>query len=54
MASSGPAVSTTNEERLRGYLKRAAVELRRCRERVRELEEGGWEPIAVVGMGCRF
>ncbi|MCC2275219.1 type I polyketide synthase [Streptomyces sp. ET3-23] len=44
---------TENETAL-DYLRRVVVELRRCRERVRELEEGGCEPVAVVGMGCRF
>ncbi|MFI1184457.1 beta-ketoacyl synthase N-terminal-like domain-containing protein, partial [Streptomyces sp. NPDC020799] len=44
----------TEDGKALDYLRRMAVELRRCRERVRELEEGGWEPIAVVGMGCRF
>ncbi|WP_308110149.1 SDR family NAD(P)-dependent oxidoreductase [Streptomyces sp. ET3-23] len=54
MDRSGPAAPTTNEARMRDYLRRVVVELRRCRERVRELEEGGCEPVAVVGMGCRF
>ncbi|WP_449657736.1 type I polyketide synthase [Streptomyces echinatus] len=40
--------------KLRDYLKRATTELERSRRRVRELEEQGREPIAVIGMGCRY
>ncbi|QCX82581.1 Phenolphthiocerol synthesis polyketide synthase type I Pks15/1 (plasmid) [Streptomyces sp. YIM 121038] len=44
----------TEDEKTLAYLKRVAVELRRCRNRVQELEEGAYEPIAVIGAGCRF
>ncbi|MEU3825039.1 type I polyketide synthase [Streptomyces sp. NPDC029080] len=40
--------------KLRDYLKRATTELERSRRRVRELEEQDREPIAVIGMGCRY
>ncbi|MFJ5849345.1 SDR family NAD(P)-dependent oxidoreductase [Streptomyces sp. NPDC092903] len=43
-----------NEQRLRDYLKRATVDLRASRQRVRELEERAHEPIAIVGMACRL
>ncbi|WP_445009734.1 type I polyketide synthase, partial [Streptomyces poonensis] len=43
-----------NEDKLRDYLKRATTDLRQARRRVRELEALGQEPIAIVGMGCRF
>ncbi|NLU76783.1 SDR family NAD(P)-dependent oxidoreductase, partial [Streptomyces sp. HNM0575] len=36
------------------YLRRVTVDLRRARERVHELEQRANEPIAVVGMACRF
>ncbi|WP_425426247.1 SDR family NAD(P)-dependent oxidoreductase [Actinokineospora terrae] len=36
------------------YLKRATGELRAAREQVRELEDRAVEPIAIVGMGCRY
>ncbi|OZM69921.1 beta-ketoacyl synthase [Amycolatopsis antarctica] len=36
------------------YLRRVTVDLRRARAQVRELEERRGEPIAVIGMGCRF
>ncbi|MTE21455.1 acyltransferase domain-containing protein [Streptomyces sp. TRM43335] len=42
------------EERLRDYLRRAIVEAREARDRLREVEDGQREPIAIVGMACRF
>jgi acyl transferase domain-containing protein/acyl carrier protein len=43
-----------DEARLRQYLERLTIDLRRERGRVSELE-GRWaEPIAIVGMACRF
>ncbi|MDT4990808.1 MAG: candicidin polyketide synthase FscD, partial [Actinoplanes sp.] len=42
------------EERLRDYLKRASADLQRSRQRVSELEAAAGEPIAIVGMSCRF
>ncbi|MGK5728282.1 type I polyketide synthase [Streptomyces sp. URMC 124] len=41
-------------DKLRDYLKRATTELERTRRRVRELEEREREPIAIIGMGCRY
>ncbi|WUV19315.1 acyltransferase domain-containing protein [Streptomyces sp. NBC_01485] len=43
-----------NEEKLRYFLKRVTADLHETRQRVRELEEGGQEPVAIVGMACRF
>ncbi|MEV7024844.1 beta-ketoacyl synthase N-terminal-like domain-containing protein, partial [Kitasatospora sp. NPDC093558] len=43
-----------SEEKLRGYLKKVTTELHRTRERLRELEDAEHEPIAIVGIGCRF
>ncbi|MER6366732.1 beta-ketoacyl synthase N-terminal-like domain-containing protein, partial [Kitasatospora sp. NPDC001527] len=43
-----------SEEKLRSYLKRAVADARDAHRRVRELEERGREPIAIVGMACRF
>jgi acyl transferase domain-containing protein/NADPH:quinone reductase-like Zn-dependent oxidoreductase/acyl carrier protein len=40
------------EDRLRDYLRRATTDLRRARRRIQELEEP--EPVAIVGMACRF
>src|SRR3984885_15169822 len=44
----------TDAGKLRGYLKLATANLRQARQRVRELEERSQEPVAIVGMGCRF
>ncbi|MEU9136981.1 SDR family NAD(P)-dependent oxidoreductase [Streptomyces sp. NPDC048404] len=41
-------------DKLRTYLRRAVGDAQELRERVRELEESAREPIAVVGVGCRF
>ena len=42
------------EQRLRDYLKRAGADLQRTRRRLRDVEAAAHEPIAIVGMGCRF
>ncbi len=44
----------SDEKKLRGYLKRATVDLQDARLRLRELEERAREPIAIVGMSCRY
>ena len=44
----------SDEARLREYLEKAALDLKRARKRVRELERGAHEPIAIVGIGCRY
>ncbi|WP_285223549.1 polyketide synthase docking domain-containing protein, partial [Frankia sp. AiPa1] len=47
-------MTTTNEDRLRDYLRRATTDLRQARRKLGELEARRDEPIAVVGMACRF
>ncbi|MFF9626468.1 SDR family NAD(P)-dependent oxidoreductase [Streptomyces griseosporeus] len=42
------------EEKLREYLKKATTDLARTRRRLAELEERAGEPIAIVGMACRY
>ena len=42
------------QDKVADYLRRVTVELRRSRERVLELEQKHSEPIAIVGMSCRF
>ncbi|MFI5783805.1 type I polyketide synthase [Nocardia sp. NPDC051570] len=42
------------DDKLRDYLKRATAELERTRVRVRELQDREREPIAIVGMACRY
>lgn len=45
---------TGNEEKLREYLKRVTADLRKTRRRLREVEQSAQEPIAIVGMSCRY
>ncbi|WP_189306750.1 beta-ketoacyl synthase N-terminal-like domain-containing protein, partial [Streptomyces cinerochromogenes] len=45
---------TAAEDKLRQYLKLVTTELRQTRDRLRDAEERPYEPIAIVGMGCRF
>ncbi|SES49568.1 polyene macrolide polyketide synthase, partial [Streptomyces sp. yr375] len=44
----------TDEQKLLDYLKRVSADLHQTRRRLRELEESGQEPVAIVGMACRF
>jgi acyl transferase domain-containing protein/acyl carrier protein len=44
----------TNEEKLRDYLKRVTNDLRETRKRLAAAEDKEQEPIAIVGMSCRF
>jgi mycoketide-CoA synthase len=46
--------SVADDEKLRDYLKRVTADLRRTRRRLRELESRGHEPVAIVGMSCRY
>ena len=43
-----------DEEKLLEYLKRLTVDLRQANRRVAELEARESEPIAIVGMACRY
>lgn len=43
-----------NEAELRDYLKKAVQTLQRTRRRLREVETRTTEPIAIIGMACRF
>ncbi|MEU0486981.1 beta-ketoacyl synthase N-terminal-like domain-containing protein, partial [Streptosporangium sp. NPDC006013] len=42
------------DEKLREYLKRAIADVHSLRGRLHEIESAGREPIAIVGMSCRF
>ncbi|MEV0431333.1 beta-ketoacyl synthase N-terminal-like domain-containing protein [Micromonospora sp. NPDC050495] len=44
----------TNEEKLIDYLKWVTADLHKTRQRLREVESAGQEPIAIVGMSCRY
>ncbi|XVQ06197.1 type I polyketide synthase [Spirillospora sp. CA-255316] len=41
-------------DKLRTYLKRATADLHKTRRQLRELEERAAEPVAIVGMACRY
>ncbi|MCW3845273.1 polyketide synthase docking domain-containing protein, partial [Micromonospora yasonensis] len=43
-----------NEEKLVAYLKRATADLYQTRQRLQEVEERAREPIAIIGMACRY
>ncbi|WP_131098970.1 type I polyketide synthase [Streptomonospora litoralis] len=43
-----------SEEKLRSYLKKVTADLHRTREQLKQVEDDAREPIAVVGMACRY
>jgi len=43
-----------DEAKLRQYLERLTVDLRKAHRRVEDLEQQAREPIAIVGMACRY
>ncbi|WP_354639867.1 type I polyketide synthase [Kitasatospora camelliae] len=43
-----------NEDQLREYLKRAVADTRKAHRRLKDLEDERHEPIAIIGMACRF
>ncbi|WP_158891506.1 type I polyketide synthase [Amycolatopsis anabasis] len=44
----------SNEDKLRDYLRRVSADLHETKLRLREAEDRAHEPIAIVGMSCRF
>ncbi|WP_202918583.1 beta-ketoacyl synthase N-terminal-like domain-containing protein, partial [Streptomyces cavernae] len=44
----------TNEKQLVDYLKRMTSDLRSAHRRIRQLEDARSEPVAIVGMACRY
>ncbi|MDX2938774.1 type I polyketide synthase [Streptomyces ipomoeae] len=44
----------SNEDRYRDYLKRVTADLRSAKQSLQEARDQATEPIAIVGMGCRF
>ncbi|MCM3885873.1 type I polyketide synthase, partial [Frankia sp. R82] len=42
------------DEKLLGYLKKVSTELHQTRQRLAELTERDREPVAVIGMACRY
>ncbi|MFJ1673322.1 type I polyketide synthase, partial [Streptomyces bottropensis] len=47
-------VPVANDDKVVDYLKRVTADLQRTRGRLRELEAGRREPVAIVAMACRF
>jgi acyl transferase domain-containing protein/acyl carrier protein len=47
-------MASPNEEKLRYFLKRVTADLAETRQRLREVESGAPEPVAIIGMSCRF
>ena len=43
-----------NEEKLVEYLKWVTADLAQTRQRLEEVESGKHEPVAIVGIACRF
>ncbi len=43
-----------NEDKLRDYLRRVTADLHQTRQRLQDAEASRREPVAIVGMGCRF
>ncbi|MGC4808870.1 beta-ketoacyl synthase N-terminal-like domain-containing protein, partial [Micromonospora sp. DT233] len=44
----------SDEAKLLGYLKKVTLELHETKQRLRDVEAAEDEPVAVVGLGCRF
>ncbi|GAA2780398.1 hypothetical protein GCM10010452_05280 [Crossiella cryophila] len=47
-------MSPTTEDKLRDYLKRVIADLQQTKARLHEVEAEDREPIAIVGMACRY
>ncbi|MFT2018190.1 type I polyketide synthase [Streptomyces sp. 796.1] len=45
---------TSNEAKLRDYLKLVTTDLRQTKQRLQSVTDRSHEPIAIVGMACRF
>ncbi|MEV3875265.1 type I polyketide synthase, partial [Streptomyces sp. NPDC049906] len=47
-------MANVNEAKLLDYLKRTTADLHATKQQLREMEEAGQEPIAIVAMSCRL
>ncbi|GAA3062973.1 hypothetical protein GCM10020000_52910 [Streptomyces olivoverticillatus] len=54
MTAQNPPTPQDREDKLREYLKRATADLVQARRRIQELEDRTGEPVAIVGMACRY
>ncbi|WP_158828219.1 beta-ketoacyl synthase N-terminal-like domain-containing protein, partial [Streptomyces sp. NRRL S-118] len=48
------AENTDQQEKIARYLKKMASDLNQARARLREYESRDGEPLAIVGMSCRY
>ncbi|MFE2408019.1 SDR family NAD(P)-dependent oxidoreductase, partial [Kitasatospora sp. NPDC059408] len=49
-----PPMASTSEDKLRDYLKKVTADLRRTKQRLESVEARDAEPIAIIGMACRY
>ncbi|MFD4506723.1 type I polyketide synthase, partial [Streptomyces sp. NPDC058457] len=54
MSATPVTPATSENDKLRTYLRRVTAELHESRQRLRELAEDRHEPLAIVGMSCRL
>ncbi|MFJ6379379.1 beta-ketoacyl synthase N-terminal-like domain-containing protein [Kitasatospora sp. NPDC092039] len=54
MTDTTPTGAVSTEEKLREFLRKVTTELHHTRRLLAERQERAHEPVAVVGMGCRF
>ncbi|MGW2255863.1 SDR family NAD(P)-dependent oxidoreductase, partial [Kitasatospora sp. NPDC001660] len=47
-------MASTSEDKLRDYLKKVTADLRRTKQRLESVEARDAEPIAIIGMACRY
>ncbi|MFY4722789.1 SDR family NAD(P)-dependent oxidoreductase [Streptomyces sp. LaBMicrA B280] len=47
-------MSVANEDKLRYFLKRVTADLQETRRRLRDYEDAAGEPVAIIGMSCRY
>ncbi|MEU6933328.1 SDR family NAD(P)-dependent oxidoreductase [Streptomyces sp. NPDC046374] len=52
--TTGPTGTTPGSDKVLDSLKRLTAELRQTRKRLRDTQDAAREPIAVVGMACRY
>ncbi|MGW2426781.1 type I polyketide synthase, partial [Streptomyces sp. NPDC001709] len=50
----GDGENVSNEAKLRDYLRRAVTEAQSAQRRLAEIEQARREPVAIVGMACRY
>jgi acyl transferase domain-containing protein/NADPH:quinone reductase-like Zn-dependent oxidoreductase/NAD(P)-dependent dehydrogenase (short-subunit alcohol dehydrogenase family) len=54
MTDTEPSTATADETTLRSYLRKSAQELKTLRAQLHDADRQTGEPIAILGMGCRY